>query len=113
MAEKIQMELEEGVYKIKQSGSYFFMRVVHQNGKAVCSIAGGPIVSVSQLNTLFPRVEIVKKLTPFDRVVNVRVTVHWSDLDRHVFKVESTSARELRKLFDDYPQLLQNLRFPH
>lgn len=112
MAEKIDTQLEEGIYKVKQLETYFFMKVIRVNESLLCSIAGGFTMSISQLNERFPPIEIIKKLTPLDRVVDVRVTVNWSDVDGHTYKMETNNSRDLERLFDHYPQLLQDLKFP-
>ncbi|MBL6445734.1 hypothetical protein JMN32_05400 [Fulvivirga sp. 29W222] len=105
------MELEEGFYKVKQFGVHCLMEVIKEKGKLYYSMGAGPFLPIHDLKKYFSHpVEIIKKVSLHDPLINVKVKVMWQDMYQHHFEITSTSTKHLRKIFDTYPQLLERLK---
>ena len=108
------LELDEGIYKVRQYGLYCLMKVMKREGRLYYSMGADPELSISDLNKYFSHpVDIVGKVTIYDPIINVKVRIEWQDLRQDHFEIVSTTTNHLRKVFDEYPLLLERLKSPY
>ena len=108
------LDLEEGIYKVRQYGLYCLMKVMKREGRLFYSMGAGPELPISELDKYYSHpVEIINKVAEHHPLINVKVFVKWQDQNLDHFEIVSTTTKHLRNIFDEYPQLLDRLKSPY